>query len=128
MASKVIRALRSVHLRKVRSAELNNCSPAQKKGCYEESNMEIRVKYNGRYISVKVQNSSCRYFECFYPHKWVTQSQGYNHVQVDTEYSCGTRNYHGCPAAPQKKRSAEIRSYNSRNPTLKQSDRCGNLL
>ena len=59
--------------------------------------MKIRIKYDHRYILVNVRDEKCRKLECFYPHRWTTQSVNNNHTQVDNTYSCGTRNYHGCP-------------------------------
>lgn len=59
--------------------------------------MEIKIKYHGKYIFVNVRDNKCRKRKCFYPHRWITQSVNNNFTQVDVKYSCGTRNYHGCP-------------------------------
>jgi hypothetical protein len=62
------------------------------------------MKIDGKFVSVYVRESACRNYACFYPHRWTHQSHNNNYVQIDNYYSCGTRNYHGCPIAPQKKR------------------------
>ena len=59
--------------------------------------IKIRDSETHKFISVDVSHSNCVNYQCFFPHKWTTQSQSYNHVQTDKHYSCGTRNYHGCP-------------------------------
>jgi hypothetical protein len=66
--------------------------------------MIIRVKYNGKIISVDVSHGECRKYKCFYPHKWRTQAIGNNIVQEDKNWSCGTRNYHGCPSVKEAKK------------------------
>ena len=59
--------------------------------------IKIKDKENGKRIVVDVAHSCCEKYRCFYPHRWITQSLNYNHTQVDKNYSCGTRNYRGCP-------------------------------
>ena len=59
--------------------------------------MKIRIKYDGKFISVFVANSDCAKYKCFYPHHWITQAKYNNYTQVDKNYSCGTRDYRGCP-------------------------------
>lgn len=65
--------------------------------------IKIKDKENGKRIIVEVAHSCCENYKCFYPHHWTTQSQSYNQTQVDKHYSCGTRNYRGCPDIREKK-------------------------
>lgn len=55
------------------------------------------------YINVEVSKKECRNYECFFAHKWTTQSVNNNYTQTDDYYSCGRRNYHGCPDNPKIK-------------------------
>lgn len=65
--------------------------------------MKIKIKLDGQNISVDVANNSCQKYKCFYPHRWTTQSVNNNNTQTDRCFSCGTRNYHGCPDKPELK-------------------------
>ncbi len=62
--------------------------------------MKIKIKdtANGKRIVVEVAYSCCENYKCFYPHRWITQPLEGNRTQQDKHYSCGTRNYRGCPA------------------------------
>jgi hypothetical protein len=68
--------------------------------------IKIKDKENGKRIIVEVAYSCCEKYKCFYPHHWITQSLNCNHTQVDKNYSCGTRNYRGCPDNKELKVSA----------------------
>jgi hypothetical protein len=75
---------------------------------------------------VFVCKKECRNYDCLVPHRWTTQGQSYNHTQAASEYSCGNRDYHGCPIAPQKKRK-EIETKEVKETFTsyrKQSTRC----
>ncbi len=69
--------------------------------------MNIRIKYNGKFIKVLVSRKECPTFECFVPHKYQHHGQTIDSKSNDWQdkhWSCANNNYHGCPDIPRIKK------------------------
>lgn len=68
---------------------------------YEErKKMIIKIKKNNKFIKVDVNEKECKNKTCFVPGKYTHYSSaGYSGCShwTDKNYSCLTRDNHGCP-------------------------------
>jgi hypothetical protein len=69
--------------------------------------MDIKIKYDGKTITVSVSKKECKNYTCFVPHKFEHYGRtidGESNNYTDKFYSCANRNYHGCPDMPKSKK------------------------
>lgn len=62
--------------------------------------MEIKIKIEGKRVMCDVSDKECVKRPCFAPHRYTHYGRsiaGEDCSYQDKNYSCSTRNYHGCP-------------------------------